>query len=156
MEMKNLLGEYVYTPDEIAKSLVESCDTKYSIVIDPSTKMGFNLVVDKGLLKKNSDTVHQRTGLYAIYKDHHCLYTGKSGKSMGTRLGRFVKEVRNMSRSDEKHPAAKKYRSMWGEDFSNMTVSVYPLNEQSGMTLDDVELSLIRILKPLLNVRGKK
>ena len=76
--MKNLLGEYVFTPDEIAKSLVESFDTKYSIVIDPSTKMGFNLVVDKGLLKKNSDTVHQRTGLYAIYKDHHCLYTGKS------------------------------------------------------------------------------
>jgi len=37
-----------------------------------------------------------------------------------------------------------------------MTVSVYPLNEQSSMTLDDVELSLIRILKPLLNVRGKK
>ena len=41
--MKNLLGEYVFTPDEIAKSLVEYCDTKYDIVIDPSTKMGFKI-----------------------------------------------------------------------------------------------------------------
>jgi hypothetical protein len=67
-----------------------------------------------------------------------------------------VKEVRRMSRSDEKHPAATKYRSMWGEDFSNMTIRLYPLVQQTYLSHDDIEKSLIRMLKPLLNVRGKK
>ena len=154
--MLNLLGQYVFTADDIAESLVEYCDTSYDITIDPDTKMGFKLTHDSGIFEKKSDPIHQKSGLYSIWKDHHCLYTGKSGSSMGTRLGRFVKEVRRMSRSDERHPAATKYRSMWGEDFSNMTIRLYPLVQQTDLSHDDLEKALIRILKPLLNVRGKK
>jgi hypothetical protein len=154
--MLNLVGQYVFTADDIAESLVEYCDTSYNITIAPDTKMGFKLTHDTGILEKKSDPIHQKSGFYSIWKDHHCLYTGKSGTSMGTRLGRFVKEVRRMSRSDEKHPAATKYRSMWGEDFSNMTIRLYPLVQQTYLSHDDIEKSLIRMLKPLLNVRGKK
>ena len=61
-----------------------------------------------------------------------------------------------MSRSDETHSAATKYRTMWGEDFSGMTIRIYPMTDQSDISSDDIEISMIRVLKPLLNVRGKR
>jgi len=153
--MINLAGEYILTADDIAHSLLQHYDTRYTIKIEDSTKMGFRLISDKGLLEKESDSVHEKSGVYAIFKDHHCLYAGQSGKSMGNRLGRFVKEVRRLSTSKEKHSAGRKYREMWGEDFSDMTVEVYYLKEQVNVKRYDVEQSMIRILKPLLNVRGR-
>ena len=154
--MINLQGQYVLTADDISQSLVELCDASYDLTVDPKTKMGFKLTSDSGILQKKSDTVHQKSGFYSIWKDGNCLYVGRSGTSMGTRLARFVKEVRGMSRSDETHSAASKYRTMWGEDFSGMTIRIYPMTDQSDISSDDIEISMIRVLKPLLNVRGKR
>ena len=154
--MINLAGEYIFTSDDIAHSLIDQCDTKYRLEVDPTTKMGFKLLTDKGILEKKSDTIHERTGMYAVWKDHHCLYTGKSDKSMGTRIGRWIKEIQRKSLHNENHPAARKYREMWGEDFSNMTVCVYRIKKQSDIPSKDIEKSLIRVLKPMLNVQGKK
>ena len=76
--MINLAGEYILTADDIAHSLLEHYDTRYTIKIEDSTKMGFRLISDKGLLEKQSDSVHEKCGVYAIFKDHHCLYAGQS------------------------------------------------------------------------------
>lgn len=54
-------------------------------------------------------------GLYAIYlfeqgKPSKCLYVGTSSNNMSYRIYRFLKELLNISRHDETHPAATKAR----------------------------------------------
>jgi hypothetical protein len=59
-------------------------------------------------------TLYDKPGIYMIFRQkfdvEECLYVGVSGRSIATRLYRFIKELEGKSRKDEKHPAANKAR----------------------------------------------
>ena len=71
-------------------------------------------------------------GLYAIYEKTwnslSCLYTGTSNYSMHQRVYRFVKELHDVSRHDEDHPAGKKAR-LAGVSPDNIYVKFFPQSE---------------------------
>jgi hypothetical protein len=58
--------------------------------------------------------LYGRAGIYMIFRKkfdvEECLYVGVTGRSIATRLYRFIKELEGKSRKDENHPAAKKAR----------------------------------------------
>lgn len=153
--MINLLGQHYLSADEIADRLLEVNFEHFRIAVRPDTIQGFDLYTDDGVLRERELCHYNEAGMYSIHKQSHCLYVGESGRSIGTRLSRWIKEINQKSRRDENHSAAKKYRSMWGNDLSGMTVRIYPCKEQETTTRDQIELALIRKLNPLLNVRGK-
>jgi hypothetical protein len=153
--MVNLFGAHIITADEIADSLLASNPRHFKIAITPDTISGFELYTEDGILKEHEPGRHGEVGMYSIHKGSHCLYVGESGRSIGTRLSRWIKEINQKSRSDESHSAAKKYRSMWGNDLNGMTVRIYSCKEQAGISRVQVEKALIKKLNPLLNVRGK-
>ena len=153
--MRNLLGEFIVTPATIAEELISSCQNKFQLEVKSNTAQGFVLYTGAGILKDNKNGFHGISGFYSIHKDDVCLYVGKSDSSIGRRLSRFVKEVRGKSRFDENHPAGKKYRTMWGDDLSGLTVHVYPCNPQDHISHTEVENNMIRILNPILNRRKR-
>lgn len=68
-------------------------------------------------------------GLYAIYektsRQQSCLYVGATDYSMHQRVYRFVKELHDLSRDDENHPAARKAR-LDGVTPHNLYVKLFP------------------------------
>jgi hypothetical protein len=153
--MVNLLGQHYISADEIADRLLEVNSEHFRIAIKHDTVQGFELYTEDGLLREHETCHYNDVGMYSIHKESHCLYVGESGRSIGTRLSRWIKEINQKSRPDENHSAAKKYRSMWGNDLSGMTVRIYPCKEQGGISRKQIEQSLIRKLNPLLNVKGR-
>jgi hypothetical protein len=153
--MINVLGEHIISADEIADRLLDTNLEHFNIAIKPDTSQGFELYTEAGILREHEICHYNDVGMYSIHKASQCLYVGESGRSIGTRLSRWIKEINQKSRPDEKHLAAKKYRSMWGNDISGMTVRIYPCKEQGNISRKQIELSLIRKLNPILNVKGK-
>lgn len=153
--MKNLFGEYIITPELIAEELINSCSEETAIRPVKDTKQGFELYVNEGVAKTNRKGYHSDTGFYSIHRDGLCLYVGKSETSIGMRIARFVKEVNGKSRFDENHPAAKKYKTMWGSDLAGVTVKIYPCDIQSYVEHKQIETHMIRLLNPLLNVKSR-
>jgi peptide methionine sulfoxide reductase MsrA len=50
------------------------------------------------------------------------------------------------------HPGAKKYKKLYKEDYSNLTVKYVRINYDSKhISLEDVEKEVIRILNPICN-----
>jgi hypothetical protein len=153
--MINLVGEHIISVDDIADRLLSANPEYFKIAIKPDTVQGFELYTEEGILKEYQQCYYMVDGMYSIHKGTHCLYVGESGRSIGTRLSRWIKEINQKSRPDESHSAAKKYRSMWGNDLNGMTVRLYPCREQVSFSRKQIEKALIRKLNPLLNVRGK-
>lgn len=153
--MINLLGEHIILADEIADRLLAVNTEHFRITITPDTIQGFKLYTEDGILRVHEGSHHNDVGMYSIHKESRCLYVGQSGRSIGTRLSRWIKEINQKSRPDENHSAAKKYRSMWGNDLRGMTVRIYPCKHQGAITRIQIEQSLIRKLNPLLNVKGR-
>ena len=152
---RDLLGNVIGIEELIAEDILSSGDNTYWFEGNDATIQGFRLYT-KGIGVKNySSGYHGVPGYYTIYKKNNdpagndlCLYHGGT-TSIGRRLSRFYKEVKNMSRYDEKHPAGTKYRKTWGKDVSDVYVKVYPCSEKD--VNEDVELAMIRSLRPLLN-----
>ena len=91
-------------------------------------------------------------GIYGIYRYNELLYIG-SGK-MHSRISRFVKEVRGLSRADEKFSAARKYREMWGSNLEGVEIMFCPYFEAAdGYRMGTIETYLIQKLNPLLNTK---
>ena len=153
--MRNLLGEFIVTPETIAEELIVSCQNEFKLEAKSNTNQGFVLYTGDGILKDAKNGFHGVSGFYSMHKSDICLYVGKSDSSIGRRLSRFVKEVKGKSRFDENHPAAKKYRAMWGDDLSEITVRVYPCNRQDHISHTEVENNMIRLLNPILNRRKR-
>lgn len=65
-------------------------------------------------------------GLYALYKDDVCLYVGETFNSIYSRVYRFQKELRGLSRHDENHPGAKKARMDGLESLDGCKVKFIP------------------------------
>ena len=154
--MRNLCGEYIVTPELIADELIQSCNIDVKLEVKPDTNQGFVLYTGDGILKSAKSCFYGVCGFYSIHNESSCLYVGKSDVSIGMRISRFVKEVQGKSRFDEAHPAAKKYRAMWGSDVSGLSVRVYPCIKQDNIVHTEIEKNLIRMLNPVLNSKGRK
>jgi len=153
--MIDLMGQHIISVDDIADRLLSANTEYFKIAIKPGTIQGFELYREGGILKEYQQCHYRVGGMYSIHKGTHCLYVGESERSIGIRLSRWLKEINQKSRPDESHSAAKKYRSMWGNDLNGMTVRLYPCREQGCFSRKQIEQALIRKLNPLLNVRGK-
>ena len=152
--MKDLFGNIILDANDVADILIQNSVRELKINSAPNTKQGFSLCVGDGIVRENDKGYHNIKGIYAIFLDNQCLVVGKSDKSIGMRLSRFVKENWNKSRRDENYPAAKKYRSMYGGDLDFLTVKIYPCDPKdfsASITLRDVERAMHKKLKPLLN-----
>jgi len=73
-------------------------------------------------------------GIYSIYhfknnNPHKCLYVGTSKTDIHYRLYRFFKELMDMSRDDENHPAAKKARLSGIKETDDLRVMYFSWNE---------------------------
>lgn len=152
---RDLLGNVIGIDSVIADEILSSDAKTYWFEGLPQTVQGFRLYTKGISHKKYSNGYHGVMGYYTIYKANNdptqkdlCLYHGKA-TSIGGRLSRFYKEVKNMSRPDENHPAGKKYRKTWGEDMSDVYVKVYPCGDNS--LTENVEVEMIMSLRPILN-----
>jgi hypothetical protein len=146
----NLVGELVLEPKDVAKFVLESeeFNQKYRLMISRKTKMGFSLHSNFGKPPRLSE----KTGIYAIYRGDDLFYIGATENSIHNRVARFLKEVLGNSTIRENHPAATKFRRMYGEkDLDRIFVSAVRVTTPNYMELGDVEKELIRILNPIAN-----
>lgn len=145
---KNLFGEFIFHPSDIAVGLLKENPELYTLSLVDGTKQGFRLKSEKG------DGYSNITGFYMIYLDSIPLYCGYSMSKEGgiyNRISRWVKEVMGNSTNYEKHPAARKYRNMYGRSLSNLKVQIMPYYDEQLSTVKAIEKSLIVHKNPLLN-----
>ena len=151
----DLVGNTIGYEEVIANELLSSTPRVYWFEGVESTVQGFRLYTKGVNTKTYSKGYHGVMGYYTIYKANNdpsqadlCLYHGKTN-SIGRRLSRFYKEVKNKSHPLENHPAGKKYRETWSDDVSDVYIKLYPCNPKDFS--EDIELEMIRSLRPLFN-----
>lgn len=123
---------------------------RYRLVLSPNTKMGFSLQSNF----EHAPTLSNVGGVYALYRNDECYYVGGTSRNIHGRVARFIKEVMGRSTDFEDHPAAKKFRKMFGEkDLDKLFVSAVPLNVPDYVKIEDVEKLIMKVLKPIGNER---
>lgn len=145
MMQRNLFGEVTLTPEDYIPLLLNelSLDSFHELIVKEETAQGFS-----------TNTVIPNQGLYVIYKNEQPIYVGCSNSSIHKRIGRFLSAVRGTERDDENHSAAYKYIDVFGRDLSGVSIKVLSLTERDlfgCMDLEDVEIELIKSIKPLFN-----
>jgi hypothetical protein len=146
---RNIFGEYTLTCAEIAQNLLDENTELYQVSHSIGTKQGFYLMNGSTQLSGV-----MKTGFYTLYKNDKPIYVGYSmneKQGLSNRISRFVKEVLGNSNSKENHSAAKKYRFYYGTDFSDLKLSVMKYPKVHNITAKEIEKSLIKKLKPILN-----
>ena len=154
----NLFNEYVQEESDFVNPILSQFKSNGPISFDlsPGTIQGLEMYSENGVAVSHSK-LHM-AGFYAIYKNegifHRCIYIGSTSTSIASRLSRFVKEVNGYSTPDENHPAAKKYRELYGNDLSGVYFVYSNLSfTTKEVTQEDVEYCLIRELKGQFNKR---
>lgn len=119
--------------------------------------------LDNNILSQVNGAEFDCPGLYAIFEKKDgkfsCLYTGRSDYSMRQRVYRFMKELHDLSRDDEKHPAGKKARKA-NIDPNNIYVkffsrSNFPIMENIKVQYASLDETVAILLKSRFNVRKK-
>jgi hypothetical protein len=110
-----LFGEDKLSKHEYAKLLISIAFSRAPILLrrepDLHHEISFRLYNIE-----NDDKVHlyDVPGIYIIsrmkFDQEEFLYCGSTGRSISTRLYRWIKELEGKSRKDETHPAARKAR----------------------------------------------
>ena len=148
---RNLLGELYYSAEDIAKELLSLQYDKFDLFQNFGTKQGFTLS------SLNSKANPYCNGFYIIYRDNKPLYIGysmsNSSKGIYNRISRFVKEVFQNSNPSEKHPAANKYRYIYGSTLMDLKVVIIPYANICKKQAEQIENNMIYLVKPLLNVK---
>jgi hypothetical protein len=151
---RNLTNEIILDAADVADELLEKMnfDRKYAFVSENSKKpMSFQL--QSPLFGSLTHKDLNQPGFYAVYRFGVPLYVGASGRSIANRLSRFGKEVHGKSRSDENHPAAKKYRNHYGRsNFEGLEVVFHLFEPPKNIALRAIETVLISRIKPIYNV----
>ena len=149
---KNLFDEWVSEPIDFAKEIVKEFQTQDGIRFAP------NLNKIKGFDYWNNQKFPGNfTGhlIYCIYKDGDPVYVGCSRNVQGLRdrMGRFCCQLTGKTKTAGEHPGAKKYKKIFKEDYSNLYVKYSQItkNLPDGIKLEEIELEIIRILKPICN-----
>jgi hypothetical protein len=143
----DLFGDYVIYADDFIPSIVAALNKQQHCFIRPTinTLKGFT---------KSLNFVLPKEGIYVIYKFGHPIYVGHSKSSIHNRIARFLAGVRGTERLDEKHPAAYKYKHVYGENFDDLSVKIFRMRDASlpkHISLDMIENELISELRPVFN-----
>ena len=156
--MKNLFGEIVFDEHELANQIIENYDKYSRFVVHPTKgkKTAFKLTPDLMCHNPSDESLIKKQGIYFVYGPNlgdKKFYIGKADgtSTIRTRLGRFIKEVKALSRSDEGHSGANKWRHWYGRNnFEGMMVVPVPVDWR-GMNLDaeKTETYLNNYYKPI-------
>ena len=147
----NVCGEKQMTLESFAESVIEKSMEYGSLYVYPIeyTSSGFTT----NSVQPVSLSV---AGTYAIFRENELHYIGQTELSIRIRIARFIKEARGLSRYDENHPAAEKWRKLYGKgNLEGMNIMFCPASDYECDAYSQLQLEseLIRILKPKLNVR---
>lgn len=152
----DLYGEEYESLSEYSKKLVklESQRPSYKVRVNsisyyPHSGLSISLIDDvtKQELKESSYS----PGIYSVWdgvpNKSNCLYVGGTNYCIRQRVYRFMKELFDLSRDDEDHPAAKKCRRM-GQDPHNIYVKFIPRDEfpiitNANAMIQEIKLELI-------------
>jgi hypothetical protein len=160
---RNLFGEDYESLDEYGKRLIKVGYSKptYRVRINNITYYP-NLGIDISLVDLDNNPVKSGSnfgGIYSLWNGlpakTNCLYVGGSSVRINDRIYRFMKELCNLSREDEDHPAARKCR-LSGQDIHNVYVKLLPKHEFPPIKNDftdmddDIELFIDEYVAPLL------
>jgi hypothetical protein len=147
---KNLFGELYLEPIDIANQVTVELERQDGIRFQPDdTKItGFHYW-NNGKFPSNLGSI-----IYCIYKDYEPIYVGISVNKTGlrARVGRFCCQLMGKTEKTGEHPGAKKYKKLYKDDYSNLTVKYVPVRQDiKYITLEEIEIEVIRILKPICN-----
>lgn len=166
---RNLFGEDYESLDEYARRLIKVGYSRptFKVRINSITYYP-NLGIDISIM--NLDNIKVRSvssygGIYSLWDGEpaktNCLYVGGSCVSIGDRIYRFMKELCDLSRDDEDHPAARKSR-LAGVNPHNIYVKILPKHEfptiKNDFTdmEDDIELFIDQYVAPIIGSRYNK
>ena len=171
----NLLGEEYETLDEYAKRLVRIGFGKptYKVRINSITYYP-NRGIDISILDLDTNEspkgITNTGGIYSIWYGipvrNNCLYVGGTSNRINDRIYKFMKELCNVSRDDECHPAAKKSRLL-EYDPHNIYVTILPKHEFPPIRNDFIDINndmievsideyVASILNPRFNIKVKQ
>lgn len=167
----NLLGEEYDTLSEYSKKIIEIKSQKpiYYVKINnvkyyPNSGLNISLIdINKNEVLKSGLNI---SGIYSIWngipEKSNCLYVGGTNFSISSRIYRFMKELLNLSRRDENHPAAKKCRYS-GQNPYNIYVKYisraeFPIIINNPIIMNEIKLELIvdEYVAKLLNAKHNK
>jgi hypothetical protein len=146
----NLFGELTLEPIDIADAVILELKKQDGIRFQP------DLTKITGFHYWNNEKFPTNLGpiIYCIYKDYEPIYVGISINKTGlrARVGRFCCQLMGKTEKTGEHPGAKKYKKLYKDDYSNLTVKYVRINHDSKhISLEDVEKEVIRILNPICN-----
>jgi hypothetical protein len=151
----NLFGELSVEPSDIAEVVAKEFQKQYGIRFEPNTNKttGFHYWNDTKFPRTKGPTV------YCVYKDGIPQYVGQTTNNDGLRirLGRLCCELQGKTKFAGNHPGAKKLKKLYDKDYTGLTVKYYEIPrkfltiQDNHISLQQVELELIRMLRPICN-----
>ena len=146
---RNVFGMVSIVPEDFGNLILKELDEQNHCTILP------NFMSKKGVTSSNNDVLNIK-GFYCIYKDKMPIYIGYTNHQVRGRIGRFYAAIRGTEHADEAHAGGYKYLKKFGKDLSLITVKAVEFDEKNlsisdGITMEDIELYLIRQLCPILN-----
>ncbi len=131
-------GNVVLTEHDIAEVICESIE-KTAIIGVHSEKTDKGVSIKCFDEKDNHVSLTDNPGLYLIYKkgdfnQYECIYSGSG--NIRYRVYRFMKELHDMSRDDETHPAAKKARRFGLDRDGTMYVRYIEQGERDSIVVN--------------------
>lgn len=142
----NIFGELQIDAYDYAEYIVKEFEKSSFIKISPKmeTLKGF---------EQDSHISLYVPGFYCIYHEKKPVYVGHSNYTVYNRISRFLSGVRGTEMWGEKHYGAYKFKRLFKDDMSNLSVKLCKKPNTHGTHINDtdIEIALIRILKPFCN-----
>lgn len=148
----DLYGNNILEPSDFSKRILKSFNEQDGISIYHSfgTKSGH---------ENDSKVIFPKIAIYCIYKNLNPVYIGLSRNSTHNRIGRFVQGALNKETKNTKHSGGQRYYKEYGEDIRGLRVKYFDMtriNLPDYISMEEIELDLIRKLKPILNNEIRK
>lgn len=169
-----LFGDCIETCSTYAQRVITAglSEPSYKIQIDKfdrskkSIGLSFYMKKPVGFQKADSTKFIAVPGLYVIYEGEpttkeKCLYVGHSKQNIYYRIYRFMKELKNISRHDEGHSAAKKARQL-NVNADNIYIKFIPeeklpvMNGESSVNFEMLDQYIAHLLGAQYNEIVKK
>jgi len=149
----DIYGNYYESSAEIAERLIRSEVPKFDFFHKTGTKQGIII----GRAGRDVTSMLPKHGFYIMYKGYDPLYVGYSMSKNGKiyhRFSRFVKAVFDHNTIHEKHPAARRYVAIYGQNLRDIKIRIFEYkNLMHKEQAQSIERELIRQLNPILNCR---
>jgi len=148
----DLYGNKILDASDFTKKIVKSFNKQDGVSIYHSfgTKSGH---------ENDCNVIFPKIAIYCIYKNLNPVYVGLSRHSTHNRIGRFVQGALNRETKTTKHPGGRRYYKEYGEDIRGLSVKYFDMTKidlPDYISMEEIELDLIRKLKPVLNNEIRK